>query len=385
MSRKGENIYKRKDGRWEGRYQKGRRDDGRISYGSVYARSYLDVKKKLQIAMCTPPIPKTTADQTFGAVTEQWLLGIRTQIKESSYVKYVNLIDNHILPYLGEIPLSKLTTETLEVFITQQIMNGKKQDGQPLASKTVKDIFSIIKLILAWADRQQYTIVCHTDAIRIRSREKEIHILNKKEQHCLENFLIAQDDNICMGILMSLYTGIRIGEICALRWKNILLDEGLLQVRATLQRISNMDSEEKKSAKAKTKVIITPPKSSCSNRDIPLPRFLLQRLQQMECKSQDAFFLTGSTNRWVEPRLMNYQFKRILRICDIPVTNFHTLRHTFATRCIEKQFDVKTLSEILGHSNVNITLNRYVHISMEQKRQHMERLEMEALPEEMYS
>lgn len=377
MSRRGENIYKRKDGRWEGRYPKGRHEDGRIYYGFVYAYNYPDVKKKLQIAACSLPPQKKERDHTFEMVTKLWLEGIRTQIKESSYVKYVNLIDNHILPCLGDVMISKLTTETLEHFITQKTICGKKKEGQPLAPKTVKDILSVIKLILDWADRQQYTIICRPEAIHIKSRDKEVNILNRKEQYQLEEFLLAQGDEVSMGVLLSLYTGLRIGELCALRWGNILLDEGIIQVRATLQRISNVEPYKKDTVNSRTRIIITSPKSISSNRDIPLPRFLLQRLRKMEYVSSEAFFLTNSVDCWIEPRSMNYQFKRILRASGVSETCFHTLRHTFATRCIEKQFDVKTLSEILGHSSVNITLNRYVHITMEQKRRNMELLETE--------
>lgn len=383
MPRRGENIYKRKDGRWEGRYVKGRKPDGYAAYGYIYAPSYLEVKRKLRTACAETP-EKTIGLSTdgaadnpeikFGALAAQWLSSIRSQIKEQSYVKYCNILDNHILPQLGEEPLPGITTEMLENFIETQIRNGKKPNGQALSPKTVKDIFSVVKLILKWARRQQYEIPCHAEAITIKSREKEIRILTEGEQRKLEQFLFAADSRIADGILLSLYTGIRLGELCALRWNNILLSEGIVQIRFTMQRIHDPDYPSGNSSGSRTKVITTSPKSACSNRDIPLPAFLLERIRRNAPASRDAYFLTGLPNQWIEPRSMSSQYKKALCQCGIAETNFHVLRHTFASRCIEKNFDIKALSEILGHSNVNITLNRYVHTSMEQKRKNMELL-----------
>lgn len=379
MSRKGENIYRRKDGRWEGRYIKGRREDGRGIYGSVYAPTYQEAKSKLQKAIINSLEFSQSFSRslnTFGQITGQWLEAVRPQIKESSYVKYLSLVEKHILPGLGEISMDKLTTESMERFIHGELMHGKITDGKGLSPKTVRDILSVIRQIVRFAEGQHCRIPCNIQGVKVKVKIKEIHVLTIPNRKKLEQFLLRENTLISNGILLSLYTGLRIGEICALRWEQILLEEGLLQIRYTLQRIPNLDYDKKDVSSKKTKIIITPPKSSCSNRDIPLPVFLLDRMKRSLPSSRQAFFLTGSCEEYVEPRTMNNYFKRILRQCGIPETNYHTLRHTFATRCIELNFDVKTLSEILGHSNVNITLNRYVHITLEQKRKNMDMLRL---------
>lgn len=374
MARKGENIYKRKDGRWEGRYVKTRTENKIIQYGFVYAQSYREVKSKIrQILVVGEKDEGILLVDTFQKVAEEWLDSIRVQIKESSYAKYSSMVRNHIIPQLGNIPLSKLTVDQLEGFVNEQLASGKK-NGEQLSPKTVKDIFSIIKLILDWASRQKHMMICQPERVRIKARERDVEILSLGCQKQLEGYLLPLNDRISDGILLSLYTGIRVGELCALKWENILLEEGILQIRYTLQRIPNIDFKEGDSVAKKTKVIRTSPKSSCSNRDIPLPDFILQRLKKIHKVSKDAYFLTGSHTSWIEPRCMNNYYKRILRQCGIAESKYHILRHTFATRCIEKNFDVKALSEILGHASVNITLNRYVHVSMDQKRKNMNML-----------
>lgn len=375
MARKGENIYKRKDGRWEGRYIKGRKADGKAIYASVYAYTYQEVRNRLQKEAANRKEQTYAFSFTFGQIAQQWLSTLRYQIKESSYVKYQSLIENHIVSELGTVPLEKLSTEVLEEFIQAQLTRGRVADGKGLSSKTVRDILSIIRQILRWAEGQQhYRIPCQVQSLKVKAKIRQVSVLSVTNRRKLEQFLLEEKSLIGEGILLSLYTGLRIGELCALRWNQILLDEGILQIRYTLQRIPNLDYEKNKVGSAKTKIIVTSPKSSCSNRDIPLPVFLLERIKKISPASENAFFLTGSCENYIEPRCMNNYFKRILQQCGIPETNYHTLRHTFATRCMELNFDAKTLSEILGHSNVNITLNRYVHISLEQKRKSMEML-----------
>lgn len=156
------------------------------------------------------------------------------------------------------------------------------------------------------------------------------------------------------------------GELCALRWEDISLVDHTIYIHKTMQRIKNRGE-----AVAKTKIIVDEPKSSCSNRLIPIPQVIIAILEAMPSKS--GYFLTG-TEQQIEPRIMQNQFKRILEKCHIEHANFHALRHTFATRCIELKFDPESLSEILGHANVAITTNRYVHPSMDLKRDQMQRL-----------
>lgn len=195
-----------------------------------------------------------------------------------------------------------------------------------------------------------------------------MRVLSVAEQVTLAKHLKEDGRAIALGILLALYTGIRLGELCALRWEHVDLHEKALYIRSTLQRIPNLSG-----VGPKTHVTITPPKSKCSLRKIPLPNFLVALLESAAIHSQ-AYLLTGVEWRFMEPRTMQYHFKRYIATCRIADANFHCLRHTFATRCIELGFDVKSLSEILGHSNVNITLNRYVHSSFDLKRENMAKL-----------
>lgn len=376
MARKGENIYKRKDGRWEGRYIKGRRPDGRAVYASVYASTYQEVKNRLQKESAKINNQNIIFPYTFGQVVQQWMFLMRPKIKESSYVKYQSLVNNHIIPELGNVSLEKFSTEIVETYIQTQLTRGRVIDGKGLSPKTVKDSLSLIRQILKWAESQHYKIPCQVQLLKVKVKIRQVSVLSAVNRKKLEQYLVEEESLISEGILLSLYTGLRVGEICALKWKQILLEEGILQIRYTLQRIPNLDYEKDKAGSTKTKIIVTSPKSGCSNRDIPLPVFLIERIRKISHESGDAFFLTGSSESFIEPRSMNIYFKRILQQCGIPETNYHTLRHTFATRCIELNFDAKTLSEILGHSNVNITLNRYVHISLDQKRKSMEMLKL---------
>ncbi len=311
--------------------------------------------------------------QKLETIVPQWLENSKMRVKESTYVKYVNLTSNHVLPLLGDLEAEKLTTDRIEQFIQSRLEAGNKQ-GRGMAEKSVKDLLIVLKDICRYAALYDVNIPCRFELIRIRNNENEIQILDKQTQLRLERFLMRDVYNLRKtGILLSLCMGLRLGEICALRKGQILYKEGILQVRSTMQRIQNFNAEVdwKGRENRKTRVIITSPKSACSVRDIPMPGFMIDRLQRLKTSDDDVFVLTGTSRKFIEPRTYENVFKRYLMECNMEIVNFHALRHTFATRCIEKGCDVKTLSEILGHANVNITLNRYVHSSMEQKRKWM--------------
>ena len=196
-----------------------------------------------------------------------------------------------------------------------------------------------------------------------------MRVLSLEEQQKLTLVLLDDTDLIKFGVLLSLYTGIRIGELCALKWGNLSIAAGVLSVRETMQRIKDTSNH----SISKTKIVISEPKSKCSVRDIPLPEFIISIAKGFQ-SNNSSYVLTGEKNRYVEPRTMQNRFKSLLRESQIPDANYHALRHTFATRCIEVGFELKTLSEILGHSNVNITLNRYVHSSLDLKKENMSKI-----------
>ena len=202
-----------------------------------------------------------------------------------------------------------------------------------------------------------------------------MRVLTHAEQAALVRTILNDMDLYKFGVLLSLYTGIRIGELCALKWEDMCLSDSVLKIRKTMQRIQETDG----SAIHKTKVIITAPKSKCSVRSIPLPSFISDIAKQFVASPQ-AFILTGNSKQFVEPRTMQNHFKSLVAGCGIEKANFHALRHTFATRCVEVGFEIKSLSEILGHANVNITLNRYVHSSFELKSSNMNKLTLSYEP-----
>ena len=315
---------------------------------------------------------KSLEIQTLDSIASTWLQYSRKQLKESSYIKYWNLLRNHILPELGAFYPEELTTECVEQFTQKKLSEGRMDGNGGLMDKSVRDILSLLKEICSFAIQMGYEIPCHFKLLRLRQDSQEIRVLGKEEEQILGKFLLKDNELAKTGVLLSLYMGLRLGEVCALKRKHILYKEAVLQVKRTMQRIQNPEEENGR----KTKIIITQPKSARSIRDIPIPPILLERLLMLSQASPDAFLLTGRADRFIEPRSLENIFKRYLRECQMGEIKYHALRHTFATRCMESGFDAKTLSEILGHANVNITLNRYVHPSMERKRENMKKLKL---------
>jgi len=198
----------------------------------------------------------------------------------------------------------------------------------------------------------------------------EIRVLSRQEQTLFVENLLQDTDPYKFGILLALLTGMRIGEVCALRWENVSLEQKTVTVCATMQRLRNLDPDRVQ----KTKLLISDPKSNHSARVIPLTDCAVALCKRYRRGDASAFVLTGEENRCIEPRLMQYRLERITKQCGLDGVHFHTLRHTFATRCVEVDFEIKSLSEILGHSSPKITLERYVHSSMELKRDNMNKL-----------
>lgn len=373
MSRRGENIYKRKDGRWEARYIDFYDASGHAHYKSLYAKSYLEVKNKKQEAYLQNPPAKTVQEQacsSFGKACSLWLEYIKNSVNESTYVKYRNMIDTYVEPVLGPCHIENINEGILEQYFMDLLEHGKS-DGTGLAAKSVSDIKSVIKTVLDYAVNEGWIDRCNISHIIIKQDNRQIRVLTQAEQRNLEQCLLAKMSNIYMGIYISLYTGIRLGELCALRWNRIDLKQKTITVEKTMLRLKDYSASSKK----KTKVVETLPKSACSIRTIPIPDFLSELLYEKSAGIDGrAYLLTGRTDKFIEPRLMEYHFQNIMQKLGMKHANFHCLRHTFATRCVELGFDVKTLSVILGHSTIHITMNRYVHPTMDMKRNNMEKL-----------
>lgn len=366
MPKKGENIYKRKDGRWEGRYRKGHTSTGKTIYGYVYARTYREVKNKLLLARNSDKPEKGRADyKQISELAEEWLAFYKCQLKESTYNKYSNLVHSYICPNIGNIPIGYFTNTELDFFCKYLFEKGGKQ-GNGLSSKTISDTVSVIRGICDFAVKQGYTQFKNPIKSTIKQQQQELRVLSTWEQERLCTYLTSHMNRRNLGILLCLFTGLRLGELCALTWEDISLEEQVIHVHRTMQRVQMRESVQKK-----TKVIVTSPKSRCSIRSIPLQKEIVSYLSAYQ---NTGYLLSGSKTVFVEPRTMQNHFKRVIFDSGIEDANFHSLRHSFATRCIEIGFDIKSLSEILGHSSVNITMNRYVHPSIELKREQMQRL-----------
>lgn len=307
---------------------------------------------------------------TFKTIIDLWMLSKKNTVKKSTYSRYFHLVSKHILPCLGDLTMTQINTQTIRMYIDFLLNQGRLDHQGGLSMKTTSDICVIVQSIIQYANDYGANITCSFQNTGIKKvKKQEIKVLSNYEQKHLTEFLMEDIDNCKLGVLLSLYTGIRIGELCALKWEDLSIDEGILIIRKCLQRIQLPDG----SAEKRTEVVIQEPKSLCSKRIIPIPSFLLSILSKMK-KDNHSYFLTGIESAYMEPRVMQNKFKSYINACGIADINYHALRHTFATRCMEIGFDVKSLSEILGHANVNITLNRYVHSSLELKTAHMNKL-----------
>lgn len=374
MPKSGKNIYKRKDGRWEGRYPKHRDSNGKTIYGSVYGKSCAEAKRRLAAVIAAESLEKpcaiiiSTPILTFADVVEEWLLVTSLKVKPSTYAGYTIVLNLHILPQLGNRNIQAVTALEINQFAKGKLESGRTDGKGGLSPKTVRDILSIIKSVMdfAWGEK---LITNRLTLTYPKHQQQTIRVLSRQEQTSLEVALTTDINIHKLGILLCLYTGIRIGEVCALLWQDISSEYDMLYIRQTLQRIKNFNDDGNK-----TKIHIDTPKSLRSVREIPIPSFLSPMLRSF-ANNNHTHFLSTTDSDFTEPRTMQNHFAKIVKTANIPDANYHSLRHTFATRCIEAGMDIKSLSEILGHANVNITLNRYVHSSFDQKREGMDKLE----------
>ena len=359
MPKQQKNICLRKIGRLEGRSIKNR-IDGKAHWGYVLGKACEEVDRKLKGANCD-------RTSSFSALSDEWLLLRAPQLKASSIAKYRNLLDLYLLPAFENMPAAGISRADLIQWSRMLLTSGGKK-AKGLAPKTVNCALSLMRNILEFASRERELPAADTKGIFVKQPQKPMRILSRAEQQRLSDYLRENLTPCNMGILLCLYTGLRIGEICALLWEDILMEEQCLYIHCTMQRIQVKEHTGKR-----TEVVILPPKSDCSIRRIPIPYEIHRLLLPMQRQGK-AFLLTGMAHSYVEPRNMENRFKAVCKSCGILDVHFHALRHTFATRCVELGFDARSLSEILGHASVNITLNRYVHPSMELKQKNMNML-----------
>ncbi len=366
MARKGENIFKRKDGRWEARYIKGHELSGKIRYGFCYGRTYKDAKEKVTrckaALLSGAPAPAVNDRRRFASFCEEWLRLEKGKVKESTFAKYGTVLKKHILPKLGGCFPLGITTRTAELFRQELLDEG-------LSAKTVRDILTVLRSVLKYTAAQFPGMFPAVEIDYPKEQKKEARVLDLEEQRRLVEYLQADMDECKFGVLLALLTGLRIGELCALRWENVSLRERSIRVETTVQRVRDVEH----AGEGKTRVAFGSPKSGSSARTIPLTESAARLCERFDPHRPAAFLLTG-TDQCMEPRLMQRRLAKYTKECGLVGVHFHTIRHTFATRCVEAGFEIKSLSEILGHADTSITLNRYVHSSMELKRENMEKL-----------
>ncbi len=358
----GKNIYLRKDGRWEGRRKTGTKN-GRTVYVYIYARSYDEALNKLETVARRQETDEALHDQqSFLCIANEWLMLQKTRLKPASISSYTNIINSYLVPRFGSRHIPDINRAEFTALACDLLEHGGTM-GQGLSASTVNTILTVAKNILLYASREKELSVADIRGIPVKQIKTDPPTLSEKDQETLVQWLYDNLTPCNLGILLSLYTGIRLGEICALRWKDISRDDQSVAVYQTMQRIQRPGEK-------RTEVVVQAPKSPSAFRRVPVSKEMAKLLAENR-KADEAYLLTGDQMHFMEPRSLQRQFKRALRACGMKDVNFHTLRHTFATRGIEVGFDPKTLSAILGHATVSMTLNRYVHPSMEQKQRNM--------------
>ena len=285
--------------------------------------------------------------------TEQWLQKVLLTRKYSTYVKYQNTYRKYIMPVIGNRSIENISESDCEKILEQAYMQYREN---AISQSTYNSVKIVLFQILNYTKSSVSVQEIKLNLPAAKGNGRKITVLSREEQAELQDFLLQDPDPYKIGILVCLYTGLRLGEICALRTDNIDFSRKCIYVKQTVQRIRSEGHDKK------TRLMISDPKTVSSNREVPLCDFLI-RLLTKYCPKTD--YLLGQ--KPLEPRTYQYKLNQYFAALSIKGQHFHSLRHTFATNCIESGMDPKCLSEILGHADVNTTLNRYVHPSFNAK------------------
>ncbi|MEY8353967.1 tyrosine-type recombinase/integrase [Lachnospiraceae bacterium 54-53] len=362
MPRRGENIYKRKDGRWEGRTLK---QNGKYQY--FYSRTYKGVKEKMKSYQESQ---KSGKEKRSGngkdAITlfESWLEEVSLRVKPSTYESYYRCINKYVIPFFEQEKDKEITEPAVLRFVKNVRENGV------LAESSKKKNLTIFKIALKEILKGSPECFSIIELVKSpKPEDKEVQVFSMKEQRIIEQAAMNSRDKRAIGIILCFYTGIRLGELCSLKWNDIDMESGTLSITRTVSRIKHFEEEGNKTA-----LFVGAPKSRKSLRKIPLPKFLLTALEESRrcSENQDHYIFSGGDMPF-DPRCFQKIYKKILKEAYVQDRKFHAIRHTFATRALELGVDIKTISEILGHSSVSITLNVYAHSLMEQKKAAIEK------------
>ena len=374
MARRGENIHKRKDGRWEARYQKGRDQEGRIIYGYVYGKTYREAKLRKGQKMGGQEDRKDTAQQpslppgvTFSQAALLWQTEIRHTVKDSTWCSYDAMIQNHILPALGGYEIRHFTNQMLHGFIEELYRTG-------LGAGTVTLIGSVLRQILRFAEGFGIRTAEALCFPRGKSPAIDVQLLEEEQYRTLYRYLEEHMEPFHLGLLLCMHTGLRVGELSGLRWEDFDLERNRVYIRRTVRRIRNIDrvADPVTNRVNRTVLSIGTPKSLTSIREIPLPDRLAGLLRDMK-RGGDAYLVTGS-REIMEPRIIQRKYGELLQLLSIEPVKIHSLRHQFSCRWMEQGHDAKSLSEILGHRSVRTTLDIYVHSRIDRKKRCMNQM-----------
>lgn len=303
---------------------------------------------------------------TFAELSEQWLLSVSHGIKESTLAHYQYTLSRYLLPVFGKYSLQALDVQQLEFGILQVI---SPVDGShlPLGASSSRECLTMLRRICKYA-AHLHLMRSVEIIVKLPQMEKNhTKPFSVQEQAALQAFVLQNPTARKVGLLLQMQMGLRIGEVCGLKWGDFDFKAGTLTVRRTVSRIY--------CHVGKTKLVVQTPKTKSSGREIPIPRELVALLRTLRGKaSPSTWFLSGSEDKPVEPRCYRKSIQSYLRRASVRRVHPHALRHTFATTCLQTGCDIKTLSEILGHADANVTLKRYVHSDMKHKRSEMERI-----------
>ena len=300
-------------------------------------------------------------EKRFCEIAALWKEDKRHFVKRSTYSAYSLLVSNHLVPYFGE--MTDITEDTVQKFVFEKLDSGMSQ-------KSVKDMLIVLKMILKFGVKHSMIEFRQIDIRFPTEREKQdVEVMSKTNQKLLMNYLKTHFTFQNLGIYICLNSGLRIGELCALTWGDLNTEKGVINVNKTIQRIYIPEEKDRH-----TELIIDAPKSKDSIREVPMTRELLRIIRPLKkIVNPDFFVLTNDMNP-TEPRTYRCHYNRLLKELGLPHLKFHGLRHSFATRCIESKCDYKTVSVLLGHSDISTTLNLYVHPDMEQKQKCVEQM-----------
>ena len=354
--RKGENIYLRKDGRWEGRYPKGRKFNGKIKYGYIYGKSYMEVKQKLyplRIKYSSLQHICGSSAETFAEWAAEWINEVQDEVKPSTLSSYYYKLTKYIFPIIQDLPLNELSLET-----GKEMLNDLQKR---LSRSTIQVIFRIVNKCLNRAKKVGKLHINPFSELKIpKAKGKKIRALSLVEQKRVMKIALKEKKGYGIPTLLALHSGMRVGEIAALKWTDIDFDSNLIYVNHTYQRIATVGS------KKKTQLILAESKTEASVRLIPMSR-TLKKLLSTHQKQSKGNFVFSTNGQPCEPRLLTHHFHRIREKAELANVHFHQLRHTFATRCLEANKDIPSVSALLGHASTQMTLDTYVDAMLEQR------------------